>query len=59
MVTSLEAKLDDYLEQTFRSGQGRVWNDAEWDALLRGEYRYEPAENSLATPPGWVSPRLQ
>jgi hypothetical protein len=39
------------------SGPGRVWADADWERLRRGEYAHLPEVDSWAVPPGWKSPR--
>ena len=57
-LAALETRLKIEVEAAFASGPGREWGDEEWGALLRGEFRHEPEEDGLATPPGWRSPRL-
>lgn len=39
------------------SGPGRIWTDADWEALKRGEYVHPPESDSWAVPPGRKSPR--
>ena len=41
------------------SGPGRVWTDADWEALKRGEYVHPPEADSWAVPPGWKSRRAE
>lgn len=41
------------------SGPSRVWTDADWEALKRGEYTHPPEPGSWAVPPGWKSPRAE
>lgn len=40
-------------------GPGRLWTDADWEALKRGEYVHPPEADSWAVPPGWKSPRAR
>ena len=55
-LEALRQRLEPQLEAWF-SGPAEAMTDQDWDALLRGEYKYPPDPESLAVPPGWKSPR--
>ena len=50
-LEALSAELAAKLDAAFSSGEGRVWTEADWDALKRGEYRHAPDPDSWAIPP--------
>ena len=55
----LEQRFREEIGKGLQSGPGREWRDEDWEALMRGEYKHEPEEDSWAVPPGWKSPRLK
>lgn len=55
LATRFEAEV----RKADAGGPGRVWTDAHWEALKRGEYVHTPEPDSWAVPPGWKSPRSQ
>jgi hypothetical protein len=55
----MEQGLEQEIRKGLESGPGREWRDEDWEALLRGEYKHTPEEESWAAPPGWRSPRLK
>lgn len=58
-MRELRTQFEIQLAAGFASGTGRVWNEEDWAALKRGEYKHPLEEDSWATPPGWKasSPR--
>lgn len=55
-LDEMGARLEAQVEEWF-AGPSEEMGEEEWAALLRGEYRYPPEEDSWAVPPGWKSPR--
>ncbi len=50
--------LGNRIEAQFKewfAGPSEEMSEEEWAALLRGEYRFQPEEDSWAVPPGWKS----
>lgn len=55
----MERRLGEEIRKGLEGGPGREWRDEDWEALMRGEYKHAPEEDSWAVPPGWRSPRLK
>lgn len=53
----LAERFEAEVRKADESGPGRVWSDADWKSLRRGEYVHPPEPENWAVPPGWKSPR--
>ena len=48
---AMEQRFGDEIRKGLESGPGREWRDEDWQALMRGEYKHTPEEDSWAVPP--------
>jgi len=55
----LVERFEGEVRKADEGGPGRVWTEADWEALKRGEYVHPPEADSWAVPPGWKSPRVE